>query len=201
MNLFRAIKEPSLQRKWLFFFFGGVCIGVLFANLLGRGYMDQINLLSEYLLQKYQGSEIRSGELFWYCLRTRILPMCYIWMFGLTMFGRVAGYWYVSWYGFATGALLSVATMRFGAKGVLLCIVGVLPQYLLYIPALFLLLLMSAGVSARLYGKGGYMCGGRKKLVGIYFALFVVLALVCIIGAVCESYVNPFLLKKILKLF
>ncbi len=204
MNLFRAIKEPSLQRKWLFLFFGGICIGVLFANLLGGRYMDQINLLSDYLLQKYRGSEIQSGELFWYCLKTRILPMCYIWMFGLTMFGRFVGYWYVVWYGFSTGSMLSIATMRFGAKGILLCIAGVLPQYIFYIPALFMLLMMSAGVSARLYGKGGSIqtvYGGRKKLIGVYFVLFVVMAVVCIIGVTCESYVNPFVLKKILKIF
>ena len=204
MNLFRAMKEPSLQRKWLFLFFGGVCFGVLFANLMGGRYMEQIQLLSDYLLQKYKGSDIQSSDLFWYCLRMRILPLCYMWIFGLTMFGRFVGYGYVTWYGFSVGALLSIATMRFGAKGILLCITGVLPQYLFYIPAMLILLTAGAAVSDRLYGKNESMqhvYGGRRRLIGIYIVVFMVTVMVCIIGAVCESYVNPFILKKIIKIF
>lgn len=204
MNIIQAIKEPSLQRKWLFFFFVGICIGVLFANLLGGQYMDQISLLSDYLIQKYRASEVRSGELFWYCLQTRILPMCYIWIFGLTMFGRAVGYWYVTWFGFSTGALLSIATMRFGAKGILLCIAGMLPQYLFYIPAIVILLLISSGTSRKLYGggrSGQAVYGGRKKLIGLYFTIFAVIVVVCIIGIFTESYVNPFIIKKIIKIF
>ena len=161
--------------------------------------MEQISLLSDYLIQKYRAADINCGDLFWYCLRTRALPICYIWIFGLTMFGRLTGHLYVTWFGFSTGALLSIATMRFGAKGILLCIAGVLPQYLIYIPAMLVLLLLSANMSIRLYGLKGArqtVYGGRKKLIGIYFVLFLLILMVCIIGAISESYVNPFILKK-----
>ena len=204
MNLLRAVKEPSLQRRWLFLFFGGVCTGIVYANLMGARYVDQIRLLSDYLLQKYRGSEILNGELFWYCLRARILPVCYIWIFGLILFGCAVGYVYVFWYGFSSGFLLSVATLRFGMKGILLCVTGVLPQYIFYIPAMLVTLLAGSTVSMRLYGKENYshtIAGGRRKLIGIYFTLLIGITVVCIIGALTESYVNPIFLKRILSLF
>lgn len=204
IRLPHMIKEPSLRKRWLFFFLLGICLGILFANLLGNRYIDKISLLSDYMLLKYQRMDLQQEKLFRYCLEARVLPMCYIWVFGLTMFAAVVGYLYVMWFGFTAGALLSIATMRFGAKGVLLCLCGVLPQYIIYVPLMLALLAVSSGTGMRLYGRGGMrgtVYGGKRKLIGTYFLVFLLLLVVCIMGIFLESYVNPFLLKKILKIF
>lgn len=204
MKLPHMIKEPSLKKRWLLFFLLGICLGILFANFLGNRYIDKISLLSDYMLLKYQRMDLRQERMFRYCLEARVLPMCYIWIFGLTMFASVVGYLYVMWFGFTAGALLSMATMRFGVKGIALCLCGVLPQYLVYVPVMLALLALSFTTGNRLYGKGGVrgtIYGGKRKLVGKYFLVFLLLLVVCITGIFLESYVNPYLLKKMLKLF
>ncbi len=204
IKLPHMMKEPSLHKRWLFVFLAGICIGILFANFLGNRYIDKISLLSEYMLLKYQRMDLRQERLFRYCLEARILPMCYIWVFGLTMFAGLVGHLYVLWFGFTTGALLSIATIRFGVKGIVLCVCGVLPQYIIYIPIMLILLTLSSGTGIRLYGRGGVrgtVYGGKRRLIGKYFLAFLLILVVCIIGIFLESYVNPILLKKILIFF
>jgi len=193
-----------MKKKWMFVFLAGMCIGILAANLFCEDYSSQVIILSAYLLEKYPAMNIEGARLFQYCIQIRLMPVLYIGIFSLTMFGGIYLMGYLLWLGFAFGALLSAATIRFGLKGILLCVVGMLPQFLVYVPVTAAALYYGNEIYNRLYVEyeSGIQAGRGKRSFFLRYALiFMILFVVSIIGVFLESYVNPLILKKFLKLF
>jgi len=163
-------------------------VGIIFANLSAKD-ADQVFRLCEYLIREYRRYEIQNDRLFWYCLKERAGVLACIAISGLTIFGPFYHSLCLLWFGFSFGALVSYATIKFGVKGILLCICGVIPQNLIYIPVMITMLYMGWRI-----GKEDL----TKKVLIIYFLVFLLLFFLLILGILIESYVNPILLKKIL---
>lgn len=191
MKAIKYLGEPSLRQRWLFLYFAGMAVGILFANLSAAD-ADQVFRLCEYLIREYRRYEVQNDKLFWYCFRERAGMFFFIAVSGLTIFGPLYHGICLIWFGFSFGALVSYATIKFGLKGILLCICGVVPQNLVYIPV----------VAAMLYS--GWRIGKEeltKKILIIYLLVFLLLFVLLILGIFIESYVNPVLLKKILQIY
>lgn len=193
-----------MKKKGMFVFLTGMCIGILAANLFCEDYSNRVMILSSYLLEKYPAMNIEGERLFQYCIQIRLMPVLYIGIFSLTMFGGIYLMGYLLWLGFAFGALLSVATIRFGLKGILLCVVGMLPQFIIYVPVTAASLYYGNEIYRRLYVEYEsdiHSGRGKRSFFLRYALIFMVLFIVSIIGVILESYVNPLILKKFLKLF
>lgn len=193
-----------MRKKWMLTFLVGMCIGIVAANMFCDAYQDQVMILSNYLLQKYPTAEIDAQRLFVYCIQIRLMPVLYIGIFSLTIFGGCYVTVYLIWLGFSFGALLSAATLRFGLRGILLCLAGMFPQFLIYVPVMAGALYFGNGLYRKLYieNDSGVSAGiGRRSFFIRYALVFCILFIVSIIGVCLESYVNPIILKKVLNLF
>ena len=124
-------------------------------------------------LLKYQAGGDRS--LFLYVLKERIWVIPILFLFSTTYLNTLVCYCVVIWYGTGIGALVAVALMRYGMVGVLLIAAAALPQYLLYVPIMFITLQV---IKVR-------RVPNRK-----FFLQLSILELVVIIGCYLESYVN-----------
>lgn len=198
-------KQPFLYKKlFAVIFMAGFLIGIIYANMIGKKYMDSSGILSDYFLSRYKYFDIVNNNLFWYLLKQRIFPSVVLWITGITIMGIPAVWVYLTWYGFSGGMLISMAVMKFGFKGLILCLGGIMPQYVIYIPIMIILLQKVYQMSLSLYGgKFSQGNGGKtKKQIFLnylwnYFIIFVIL----LIGVILESYINPYILKIILKNF
>ena len=92
--------------------------------------------------------------------------------------------------------LMAAAVANLGIGGILILIGGTFPQWLFYQADLFLYAESRAGMeqSAR-YGKIG------KKEAFSYGGMLLIFTVIFLLGVIMESYVNPFLFDKILKIF
>ena len=135
-------------------------------------------------LMKYQTSNDRS--LFLYVLKERIWVIPFLFLMSTTYLSALATYSTIIWYGTGVGALLGLAMLRYGLRGILLLLVAALPHYLLYVPAIIVALQLSKVQRAP----------SRK-----FFGQLFVLEMVVIIGCFIESYVNLFLAEKIINFF
>lgn len=161
----------------------GFLLGILYVNLTAGQYLAESGVFSEYFLKQYTLAEVTAPEYIVYLAGVRLLP--FLVMTGL-IFTRarktIAGIFLV-WTGFLGGMLLTMAALSMGVKGILLCIVGMMPQFILYIPAYVVLIwyAMTASVSS----------WNRQKTI------FVVLMMS--MGVILEAYINPLLLQAFLK--
>ncbi len=193
-------REPHSRERNLFLtlFLSGFVLGVLYITVFGKAAVHDTTLMSPYFFSKYRQIEFVSEELFLYTLKSRLSAFTVLWLTGLTVLGAVSAYAYLIWIGAALGITVTTAAMKMGIQGIILCIAGSLPHFVLYVPAGCWLLKKicemsgSREVKTRQWGNG-------KRLFFSYLFVWLAGALLFLAGAFLESYVNPFFLRTFLK--
>ena len=89
---------------------------------------------------------------------------------------------FLVWTGISAGILVSAAVLNIGIRGSILCLVGLFPQFLLYIPAYVILLWHCYTVPQSHWN--------RQKTIFVSLAMSV--------GMILEIYVNPIIVKAFL---
>ncbi len=178
-------------------------IGIVGANLIDREQLGGFGIWNTFFLEKFKYAPIRSADLFYYILRQRIPVLAVLLLFVFNNWGTIAGGVFLAWQSFAAGFLMAASVAVYGVKGILLMGTAFFPQYLLYLPLYVAVIYLSAYFRQRTESRfGGTGVGGRKlKKIFLFFMICAVLLAVYITGIFLESYINPFLLKKILKIF
>jgi len=181
---------------FLLFFLAGFAAGVVFGCTFGADYRDYAGILSEYYMSRYSYMEPDRKGLFLHLLKERMLPAVLLLMSAgsgpvmLVMLG------YLAWLGFSFGTTLTLSVVRFGGKGLLLCAAAMLPQYILYVSAWYLLVLRSnecfGGRSGRFYLSKHGRVGDALSYLGILILL--------VVGILSETLINPAIVNGVLKI-
>ena len=129
------------SRKQMFaFFMPGFLLGILYVNFVVKQYIAEPGIFSIYFLKQYAAVEIIAGEYMLYLLRVRVLPCAFLVGLAFTKMRKVSAVAFLLWTGFSSGMLLTMAVIGMGVKGIILCVVGILPHFLCYIPAAIVVL-------------------------------------------------------------
>lgn len=175
--------------------------GILCANLTDRAQLGGFGIWNGYFIEKFKYARIQPLELFYYVLEERLPVFLLLLLFAATNWGILAGGLFLGWQCFAAGFLMASSVAAYGIKGILLIGTAVFPQYLLYIPIYISYLYLASFWRERARAQ---ILEGKKRQIRDY-SLFAVLCIcmlsVYIAGIFLESYVNPYLLKNVLKFF
>lgn len=190
IDKWKAPTGPSKEKRWLFLFFISFFLGILYANFYGR----EANL--NYIISQYKYKDVDSSGLFLYCLGKRMMPVLFLGIMGVSFLEIPMIYLSILWQGFSFGVLLSIVVMKLSLKGIIIGIAAILPQFLIYVPVYIYLYRLCYEQCSSMYGTK-YL-NGKKSLLR-YIAIFVVLLIFLTGGIFLESYVNPILLKSIIK--
>lgn len=182
-------------------FCAGMLAGILILNIGKSTFLDSTGLFDEYILSGMKYMTVDGSALFYYVLRKRMLLLFTMAVLATTYLGYAVCIGAAAWCGMAVGTYLSALILRYGLKGLVLAAVGVFPQYLLYLPAVVLMLGWCENLYRAIYSRGVVVDAadkifwmkklGRLGLIGIIAAL----------GCLLEGYVNPRLLIGYLKIF
>ena len=170
------------RKQLLVFFMPGFLLGIIYVNFIAKKYMAEPGIFSDYFLEQFRSASVEAREYIWYLLKIRAVPFLTLIGLSFTKARKVSSVLFLLWTGIAFGILISAAVLNMGIKGSLLCMVGLFPQFLLYVPAYVVLLWHCYAVSQPRWN--------RQKTV------FVSLAMV--VGVILEMYVNPILVKAFL---
>ena len=178
----RECKFPLKQQLFIDFL-ACFLVGIVLANLLGADSFQKNGSLTRYYLKQFQYTDIQSQELLWHVGCNRVVLFLGLLVFGTIPKGKLIHVLFVAWSGFAYGYFCVITISAFGAKGLLLCLLALFPQFLAYVPAYFGLV--------RLAEHRREHAGWRGM------AAIVLLLAVLIVGILLESYINPLILQKI----
>ena len=197
-----SYKEMKRSRLLTGIVAAGFVLGIFFTSIWNNRSRGGSSLLAEEVLVGMKYVEIESDVFFCYVLQKRLGAVFLLVLLSTTWMGVIFAYSYSAWLGLSAGTLVATAVMQYGAKGVLLVFVAVFPQIILYVPVTFYLLEHCFEFCMMLYYPHRVQ-GGRDKKEGFkqIFLRLLPLLLVVIIGCFLESYVNPTLMKKFLKIF
>ena len=191
---------PAGKLPLRFLFLIGFVIG-LSAAYFGRGiWFQTTGILDEDTLYRMKYMTVDSGVLFAYVLCKRCRNFFVLIIMATTYLGLVFCGGITVKYGFSIGFLISMAIYRYGIKGLLLGIVGAFPQYLCYVPAIFLLIRWCEELHRSIYFYHNITGQGKKSLPGRLGKLALIL-MVLVFGCILECFVNPVLLKGFLQFF
>jgi uncharacterized membrane protein SpoIIM required for sporulation len=180
----------------------GLFVGVVCMNLGKSLFLEKSGLFDESSLTQMKYMTVDGNYLLGYVFMERFTTIAFLILLSTTYIGIFALCGVVFWYGISAGCFLSALSIRYGIKGILLALVGIFPQYLLYIPALIVLIAWSEQLYRNLHTTASVTPGleSRPLLLRRILTLLIILGVV-FVGCLLESYVNPFLVGRFLRVF
>ncbi len=175
--------------------------GIFAANLMGREAVSNAGILNDYFVEKFQYTEINGENLFFYIVGERVPLLLLLFVLSFTSFGILGGIFMLGWQGFSVGFMLSTAIAKYGVKGILLVLAGLFPQYLFYFPVYLLYCYLTVYLRQRIAVERYDNISQRYYIFSAGILLIMCFLVIFFAGIFLESYINPFILKQILKLF
>lgn len=183
-------------------FLAGVLAGILLINIKKSMLLENTGMLDEYTLYHMKYMTVDSSALFYYVLRLRMKSVVILAILATTYLGLLVCAGTAFWYGLSAGSFLATVVIRYGLKGILFAMAGVLPQYILYVPAVATLLIWCEDLNRSIYFRNESMHSEEKgKFWPARVAKLAVILGVIFLGCLLESFTNPGLLEKFLKIF
>ncbi|WFR60015.1 stage II sporulation protein M [Anaerocolumna sp. AGMB13025] len=178
----------------------GVLLGFLFARLFKGFYWNSMDLINTDYLYRIRDTTINYPVLLRYVLWNVYRDFVLFWVVCATAVGIPYMALCIVYSGFQGGFFLTVILMKYHFKGILLIFGYTFPHYLLYIPVAFMCLRTGYWLCRSMYyEKTGKK--GRAERIAKQLLVITGLALILLIGALLETYVSSFILRKILLLF
>lgn len=186
-------------------FLTGFCIGmVLFYFSGAKGLSDgdhAVGLLDREHLTLLQNFEADRLELFEYVFGIRIRQLIFWIVCTLSSIGGLLAYSIIGWYGFETGLIIFSLVYAYGIKGILLTLSMFLPHGICYLIVFLIVFNKFWANDTKYYHKEKtVMTDDPNKKLGALKRITLVLA-VFGAGLLCEIYLNPEIVKKIVALF
>ena len=153
---------------FLALFFTGFLTGILIVNYIWGEQLSLIGTFTEVYLMRLKNEKISFQQYIWYLIQVR----------------KIVAAFFLLWTGMSGGILLSEAVAELGMKGSILCVAGLFPQFLFYVPAVLVLLRFCWNYPQNQWNrqKTFFVCG-----------LF-------LIGIFSESCLNPWLIQQIVNI-
>ncbi len=200
--MYAGRKKLRLANKQVLLFIVGICGGILLANLVKSELLSGTELLGENALLQVRHAVIDSKSLFLRLLGQRLGEAILLTLLSTTFLGVAAVWFYAFRYGLSLGLLLTMFLSGYGVKGILLLVAGMLPQMLVYVPVWALLLALGERTCRRLYYLNGNEGLAGLKRMGVHLSAQAGLLLFALAaGCWLEAYVNPYLLRLVVKFF
>ena len=162
----------------------GFFVGIIYENLIAKGNVLLSDVFLRSNLERYLQTNIISEKFLWYVAKSRILLLVIVYIFGCFRWRKFFVFLCLGTGGFFAGVMSVAAVIKLGVKGIFLCLAGILPQGIFYA--------MAYGMLFNYWFRYPESRWNRAKLI------FVIIMLLS--GIMLEVYVNPILLKGIIKM-
>ena len=122
------MKIQTKQKYVLLAGMTGFVLGICSANLWMKEYILDIGIFNQFFLEQYNRLEIVYEEYFWYLIKNRGVFLLILTAAAGTRYRKSAVILTVIWLGFCVGMVICTAIARLGIKGIVLCVIAVMPQ-------------------------------------------------------------------------
>lgn len=180
-------------------FFVGFLGGILWTNFAGDVYINKTGILSNYFLRQYKYIELELNSFFFFVLEKRLKWILLLWLLGYTVIGLPSLFIFLAGLGYSAGVVITLSVLKIGMFGIPFFVASIIPHCLFYIPAI---LIFSKAVYEKALKRFQKKNVNRSAVFewGYVIILGVTLG-VMLLGIFTESYVNPWIVKQILKFY
>ena len=199
-NGLRLGKKEPLKFAIILFFIS-LILGCIFAKLTQNLLSVGIDSLSSRYFNTIKKMDIQYKDLFQYIVISLLKNFLLIWVMSLTILGLPYIIWVIISKAFQFGYLTTALAISFGGKGVLLSISYLFPHGLLYLPVAFLCVRYCYQLTLEMnYGQATPSLH-NVVLIKKYLPLLGILASILLLGAVIETFLGTYVVRRVLGLF
>lgn len=188
-------------KKLMFFASVSFIAGIIGANTIFKSIIMDTGIFGDYFFMQIGKTNIKMGELFGYLAEKRMLLFGSVIVLTFTRIGKQYMYLLSGWLGFCIGVLLSAAIIQQGMEGIVICFVGMIPQYICYIPIQFWMIYRSCFIHNLIFKREKQYLYPIKQELFRYFVQCFGAFIFILAGIFMESGVNLIFLQKIYKIF
>ena len=168
----------------LLFIAVGFLVGIIYQNVVSGNQMISTDLFLQSNLERFLHTDVVVEKYLWYVLKERILLLGLIFILGCLKWKKFVVTLCLGLAGFVMGVLTVSAVLQLGMKGILFCMAGLLPQGIFY------------GIVCSVLFVYWYWFPARQwNHVKTIFVIIMFL-----VGVIVEAYVNPLLVKWVIKI-
>ncbi len=172
------------NKKFLALFcMAGFLVGIVYANLMSKDLTAGMGIFNEYFLSQYTQTEIDTAEYLWYIIRIRVMPAALLAALGCTRLRKGVVAVFLAWTGFCCGMIMTLAVLKIGIKGLVLCLIALIPHIIFY----------AAGYLILVWYLFTYPESRWNLSKMVSMGLFIA------VGVLLECYVNPIIMEMFLK--
>lgn len=198
-EIIQYFQKNNMLKKFLLIFLISFVFGIVLGITISAQNAD-MKLFSDSFIEKISNVKINTKSLLNLLIKRRIVILFVLFIFGFSRAGKTISNLFLIWNGCCFGILLSNCIRLSGAKGCLAMLFFFIPQFVFYIPAMYLAynhinIIGSKCLNTRMKIKKEHFDFYVKYIVGFIFVLLLVFA-----GILCETYINPLLVKNIVKI-
>lgn len=179
----------------------GLVLGVLIANLFKNSYLEQIQDLETNVFTSIAVNKINYSGLFIFTLKKNLKELARFALLSITILGIPYIIYKVLAFGFYASFFISVVTINYGFKGIILILAYVFPHGLIYLPVVLLSLYKGFNLCKTIYYDRNNHFDNIFSLLKGYIGVFLLLVFAIAIASFIEAYIGAFFLKKALSLF
>lgn len=162
----------------------GFLSGILYANVVSGNGVFLSELLKKTTLHQMGQVEIIHEEYFWYIAKERCYYLGILFVLACLKWKKILVGTILGVSGFLYGVLMVLAVLQLGIKGILFCLFGLLPQMIFYG--------MAYGVLLSYWYYFPERKWSRMKTIFVIVMFSV--------GIITEVYINPLLVKGIVRI-
>lgn len=192
-------KEP--MKLALVLFFVSLLVGGIYAKITQNLLEVGIDSMSSRYFNTIRNMDIQYWDLFRYILFRCIKSFFFIWVMSLTIFGLPYLGWVIASKAFQTGYLFMALTMTYQWKGVLLFITYLFPHGIIYIPVALCCLRYCYQLTMEMNHGQATPSLHNITLLKKYLKLIIILLLALVVGALIETFLGSFIIRKVLTMF
>lgn len=179
----------------------GIVLGFLFAKIFKNLYWNQIDLMDSTYFNKIRSLSIDYSVLLKYIFWKNYRIYIIFWILSCTPLGKPYITLSVLYMGFQSSFFATAILMKYSLKGILLIIGYTIPQYIIYLPIIFLCLRSGYWLCNSMYYDMKLSKRAKIEKVLRHLVVIIVLGGILMVGGLLEGYAGSSLLKKILTLF
>lgn len=192
-------KEP--MRLALVLFLLSLLIGGIFAKLSQNLLSIGIDSISSRYFNTIKNMDIHYWDLFRYILFSCFKSFFLVWVISLTILGLPYLGWLIISKGFQFGYLLAALVMTYGGKGIVLFLTYLLPHGIIYVPVAFFCMKCCYQLTMEMNHGQATPSLHNIGMIKKYFRVILFMLAALVVGALLETFVSSFFIRKTLMLF
>lgn len=177
----------------------GISVGGFTVKVINTNHKQELVSYLKVFFKLFHSESIRSIDIFSQSLinNLQLLSLCYI--FGILVIGIPGIFFIIAFKGFVIGFTVGLLVEQFKFKGILLFLLGILPQNLIIIPIFIAASVLSLSFALMLIKSKL----NKTKQINVYkqflkyTIIYVILSMLVLIAVSIEAFISPIFIKII----